>query len=151
MRLDHLLSKELDTVGCENGWINPTKTEEVENRRCVLLFSYQAETFLVPMRLGETPVPIPNTTVKTQSADGTALETVWESRWAPDQKKKNRRDPDENRCWFYQWFKKKRYFLFKWLIKHQSALYLENCIHEIWLKVNQISLIQNVKRYESIS
>ena len=38
-----------------------------------------------------------------------------------------------NRCWFYQWFKKKRYFLFKWLIKHQSALYLENCIHEIWL------------------
>ena len=40
------------------------------------------------MRLGETPVPIPNTTVKTQSADGTALETVWESRWAPDQKKK---------------------------------------------------------------
>ncbi len=47
------------------------------------------------MRLGDTPVPIPNTTVKTQSADGTALETVWESRWAPDQKK-NRRDPDED-------------------------------------------------------
>ena len=54
------------------------------------------------MRLGDTPVPIPNTTVKTQSADGTALETVWESRWAPDQKKKSRRDPDKNRCWFYQ-------------------------------------------------
>ena len=71
-------------------------------KECVLLFSYQAETFLVPMRLGDTPVPIPNTTVKTHSADGTALETVWESRWAPDQKKKNRRDPDENRCWFYQ-------------------------------------------------
>ena len=59
--------------------------------RCfLLLFSYQAETFLVPMRLGDTPVPIPNTTVKTQSADGTALETVWESRWAPDQKENNR-------------------------------------------------------------
>ena len=75
MRLDHLLSKE----------------EEVENRRCVLLLSYQGKNqtkLLVPMRLGETPVPIPNTTVKTQSADGTALETVWESRWAPDQKKK---------------------------------------------------------------
>ena len=71
MRLDHLLSK-----------------EEVEDRRCVLLFSYQAGIFLVPMRLGDTPVPIPNTTVKTQSADGTALETVWESRWAPDQKRK---------------------------------------------------------------
>ena len=52
--------------------------------------------------MGDTPVPIPNTTVKTQSADGTALETVWESRWAPDQKKKNRRDTDENICWFYQ-------------------------------------------------
>ena len=48
------------------------------------------KTFLVLMRLGDTPVPIPNTTVKTQSADGTALETVWESRWAPDQKENNR-------------------------------------------------------------
>ncbi len=40
------------------------------------------------MRVGETPVPIPNTTVKTYAADGTALETVWESRWlpAPNQK-----------------------------------------------------------------
>ena len=34
-----------------------------------------------------TPVPIPNTMVKTQAADGTALETVWESRWLPDYKK----------------------------------------------------------------
>ena len=74
MRLDHLLSRE--------------KSRET---RCVLLFSYQAKIFLVPMRLGDTPVPIPNTTVKTQSADGTALETVWESRWAPDQKERNRR------------------------------------------------------------
>ena len=36
------------------------------------------------MRLGDTPVPIPNTMVKTQAADGTALETVWESRWLPE-------------------------------------------------------------------
>ena len=42
-------------------------------------------TFPVPMRLWETPVPIPNTTVKTQAADGTMLETAWESRWLPDQ------------------------------------------------------------------
>ena len=35
------------------------------------------------MRLGETPVPIPNTMVKTQEADGTILATVWESRWLP--------------------------------------------------------------------
>ena len=32
----------------------------------------------------ETPVPIPNTTVKTHAADGTILETIWESRWVPD-------------------------------------------------------------------
>ena len=36
------------------------------------------------MRLRETPVPIPNTTVKPQPADGTMLETAWESRWVPD-------------------------------------------------------------------
>ena len=40
-------------------------------------------TFLVSMRLGETPVLIPNTMVKTYAADGTALETKWESRWRP--------------------------------------------------------------------
>ncbi len=32
------------------------------------------------MRPGVTPVPIPNTMVKTRAADGTMLETVWESR-----------------------------------------------------------------------
>jgi hypothetical protein len=36
------------------------------------------------MRFGETPVPIPNTTVKTKAADGTMLETVWESRRPPE-------------------------------------------------------------------
>ena len=34
--------------------------------------------------MGATPVPIPNTMVKTQAADDTALETVWESRWLPN-------------------------------------------------------------------
>ena len=29
-----------------------------------------------------TPVPIPNTTVKPLMVDGTARETVWESRWS---------------------------------------------------------------------
>ena len=56
------------------------------------MFNYQGEfdvpskehrAFLVAMRLGETPVPIPNTMVKTQAADDTALETMWESRWVP--------------------------------------------------------------------
>ena len=38
----------------------------------------------VAMRFGETPVPIPNTMVKTKTADDTLLETTWESRWLPD-------------------------------------------------------------------
>ena len=46
---------------------------------------------LVAMRLGGTPVPIPNTMVKTQAADGTALETMWESRWLPDYMKISRK------------------------------------------------------------
>ena len=46
--------------------------------------SRDSNTFPVAMRLGETPVPIPNTMVKTQTADDTMLETAWESRWLPD-------------------------------------------------------------------
>ena len=42
------------------------------------------EIRLVAMRPGVTPVLIPNTKVKAWAADGTALETVWESRWLPD-------------------------------------------------------------------
>ena len=45
------------------------------------------DNVLVAMRLGETPVHIPNTMVKTQAAYGTMLETAWESRWLPDFKK----------------------------------------------------------------
>ena len=45
----------------------------------------------VAMRPGVTPVPIPNTKVKTRTADDTALETVWESRRLPDHKKEKRR------------------------------------------------------------
>ena len=74
MRLDHLLSKE-EEVGV------------------VLLFSCQGELcsseknnriLPVAMRFGDTPVPIPNTMVKTKTADDTWLETTWESRWLPD-------------------------------------------------------------------
>ena len=36
------------------------------------------------MRAGDTPVPIPNTTVKTEAAESTILVTVWEDRWLPD-------------------------------------------------------------------
>ena len=53
------------------------------------------ERIPVAMRPGETPVElwfhhIPNTMVKTRAADGTILETIWESRWLPDSKKKIR-------------------------------------------------------------
>ena len=37
--------------------------------------------------MGATPVLIPNTTVKTQAAEGTILETIWENRWPPELKK----------------------------------------------------------------
>ena len=41
-----------------------------------------------------TPVPIPNTMVKTQAADGTSLETVRESRWPPGYKKIEEQEAD---------------------------------------------------------
>ena len=47
----------------------------------------ESDILLAAMRPGETPVPIPNTTVKTGTADGTMLETAWESRWLPDSKR----------------------------------------------------------------
>ena len=53
--------------------------------------SLRTQAFLVAMRPGVTPVPIPNTMVKTRTADGTALETVWESRWPPNLKEKDLR------------------------------------------------------------
>ena len=72
MRLDHLLSKE----------------EEVRVLYTVQ-FSRRKQNIQVSMRLGETPVPIPNTTVKTLAAENTMLETAWEDRWVPGSKKKN--------------------------------------------------------------
>ena len=44
--------------------------------------------FPVAMRFGDTPVPIPNTMVKTEAADDTMLGTAWESRWLPEPFKK---------------------------------------------------------------
>ena len=63
-----------------------------------MLFRYAGytERFPVAMRPGETPVPIPNTTVKTQTADGTMLETAWESRWLPDFLRKQPGDMQEH-------------------------------------------------------
>ena len=57
------------------------------------------------MRPGVTPVLIPNTKVKARAADGTALETVWESRWLPDivflsSSSRRRRASLENKSFF---------------------------------------------------
>ena len=68
MRLDHLLSKE----------------EEVRVLYTVQFSKRKLKKILVSMRLGDTPVPIPNTTVKTKTAENTILETIWEDRWMPD-------------------------------------------------------------------
>ena len=53
-------------------------------------FSGYAKTYKISGDNGERdpPVPIPNTEVKPFSADGTWLETIWESRTLPDSMKK---------------------------------------------------------------
>ena len=105
------------------------------------------------MRLGDTPVPIPNTMVKTWSADGTILETVWESRWMPmhcflseDERKRSLRLENkytlrsEAEQWCYHKWRLHQIFLWKgWkMLKFESLslicrevlcmMYLENCI-----------------------
>ena len=54
------------------------------NYECSLREEYRE--LAVAMRIGETPVPIPNTMVKPYTAYGTMLETAWESGWLPDYK-----------------------------------------------------------------
>ena len=71
MRLDHLLSMEI--------WF---KTSAVWFSGIIK----DPKGFPVVMRLWETPVPMPNTTVKTQAADDTWLETARESKWLPGSK-----------------------------------------------------------------
>ena len=58
---------------------------------CCQLFKEELK-FPVAMRTGDTPVPIPNTTVKTGTAEGTILETGWESRWPQESKKEETPD-----------------------------------------------------------
>ena len=58
---------------------------ELASQSCIAnALTHVHANFLVAMRQGDTPVPIPNTMVKTLTADGTMLETAWESRWLPD-------------------------------------------------------------------
>ena len=75
MRLDHLLSKEEE--------VRVLYTVEF-SRMTIKDWNPGNERFPVSMRLGDTPVPIPNTMVKTDAADNTWLETAREDRWLPD-------------------------------------------------------------------
>ena len=66
MRLDHLLSKEEEVRDCIT-----VELSHITGRSAVMARTLEFEqfcdnlTFLVAMRLGVTPVPIPNTMVKT--------------------------------------------------------------------------------------
>ena len=73
MRLDLLLSKEEEEVRGSIAVGLPKGEQRIE----------------VAIRNGETPVPIPNTTVKTDTAESTLLETAREDRWLPHQKGNN--------------------------------------------------------------
>ena len=57
---------------------------EGRKQQCGVKSNNLIRKILVTMRIGDTPVLIPNTMVKTYAADGTMLETIWESRWLPD-------------------------------------------------------------------
>ena len=76
--LDHKIYSEQQTSR-EAGW-TPGRQGRCESELVSLSFSVE---FLGDSSEGETPVPIPNTEVKPLSPDGTALETVWESRTLP--------------------------------------------------------------------
>ena len=88
MRLDHLLSKE--KVEKRYGLtVELSRFQIVQgkpHKRFRMRQTLDNIKFPVPMRPGDTPVPIPNTTVKAWAADGTTLETAWESRRVPDSK-----------------------------------------------------------------
>ena len=71
------------------------------------VFKDETEEDLVVMRRGGTPVPIPNTTVKTATAESTMLETAWEGRWLPDHSKKSLDRVFENRTDMLQWVERK--------------------------------------------
>ena len=73
MRLDHLLSKEDGRVEADDCLVLRVR-QDFQKKRIIP----------VAIRPGDTPVPIPNTMVKTRTADDTWLETARESRRLPD-------------------------------------------------------------------
>ena len=79
---------EYGEVSCTNEWT--TELSVKRSKTFGVWVKFPARTLLnnqifpVAIRYGVTPVPIPNTTVKTISAEGTVLETIRENRWLPD-------------------------------------------------------------------
>ena len=80
MRLDHLLSREEVGAGLLSGCQGVMRKDSERGG----MTEDSCREILVAMRLWGTPVPIPNTKVKTQAADGTLPGTARESRWLPD-------------------------------------------------------------------
>ena len=81
MRLDHLLSKEEEVGSCLT----------VQSSMTVYISGGDAPA-------GHTR-SIPNTMVKTQTAENTTLATAWEDRWLPDLIKKHHLP--KGRCFIY--------------------------------------------------
>ena len=75
-------------VSCTNEWTTKLSARQSKTLRVWVEFPARTllnnQIFPVAIRYGVTPVPIPNTTVKTISAEGTVLETIRENRWLPD-------------------------------------------------------------------
>ena len=73
MRLGHKLTNTIELIASTGN--DASYTQIVSDRVYTGFFGGDSEEV--------TPVPIPNTEVKLFSADGTARETVWESRTSP--------------------------------------------------------------------
>ncbi len=86
MRLDHLLSKEKRNADGFRWKVGAALLSVCRGRQRPGRMPGAGEV-PVAMRLREIPVPIPNTMVKTQAADGTTPGTAWESRWPPGHEK----------------------------------------------------------------
>ena len=92
MRLDHLLSKSKSKALCVLFDLRfkremKIKPKFIAQRKSGCKASEKGpipfKLLVVSIRPGATPVPISNTMVKTRAADGTTLETMWESRRMP--------------------------------------------------------------------
>ena len=130
MRLDHLLSKE----------------EEVENCNVFYCLAIKLKHFWC--RCGWGTHPFPSRTRRLRPNRPMVLHWRRCGRAGGRQIKKEKLNLPVMRD--FEWNRKK-HLRFLMTDKTSVNMYLENCIHEIWLKVNQISLIQNVKGlYESI-